>query len=129
MSHSIVLSVGGVNRTLTLDSQNPSTGQSVFTEKSGPLVGRLRLRARIRPNSSGTVLRSTLALSASKVVIGAAEDGALPKVVYEQVWSHDITVVMASSEADRTALCDLTSALVANADIRSMVINGTDLAA
>lgn len=129
MSHSIVLSVGGVDRTLTLDSQNPSTGQSVFTEKSGPLVGRLRLRARIRPNASGTVLRSSLALSASKVVIGAVEDGALPKVVFEQVWSHDVTVIMASSEADRATLCDLTGALVTNASIRSMVINGTDPAA
>lgn len=125
MSRTIVLSVSGVNRTLTLDSVS-NTGQATFTEKAGPLVGRLRLRTRIKPNAAGSVLRSSLVLSAARVTTGVPATGELPKVVYEQVWSHDVSVVQASSEEDRTSLYDLTAALVANAEIKAMIVNGTD---
>lgn len=126
MSRTIVLSVGGTSRTLTLDSIS-SNGTSTFTEKAGPLVGRLKLQSRIRPNATGTVLRATLKLSESQVSPDStATGGELPKVQYEQVWSHDVTIVAASSIEKRTSLVDLTAALVATQEVRDMVINGAD---
>lgn len=126
MSRTIVLSVGGNNRTLTLDSIS-SNGTSTFTEKAGPLVGRLQLQSRIRPNAAGTVLRASLKLSESQVSSDSAIPGdGLPKVQYVQVWSHDVSVVVASSVEKRTSLVDLTAALVATQEVRDMVINGAD---
>lgn len=126
MSRTIVLSVGGKSRTLTLDSIS-SNGTATFTEKAGPLVGRLQLQSRIRPNAAGTVLRASLKLSESQVSSDTAVVGdGLPKVQYVQVWSHDISIVVTSSVEKRTSLADLTAALVATKEVRDMVINGAD---
>jgi hypothetical protein len=127
MPRSIVLSVGGENRTLTLDSRS-ANGAAVFTEKVGPLVGRLRLVARTAPNSAGTVLRTTLKLEKAKVIDCSADScGKLPEVQYTQVWSHDVSVVTASSTEERTSLYDLTAALIANADVKSVIVDGATL--
>jgi len=122
MPNSIVLSVGGTNRTLTLDSRRD--GKSVFTEKTGPLVGRLRLTAKLAPNGAGTVLRGTLKLERAKVV---TNESGIPVVQYTQVWSDDISVVTASSEEERDGLYDLHQALLTNEHVYAMVVNGVQL--
>lgn len=122
MPKSIVLSVGGNDRTLTLDSQRD--GKAVFTEKTGPLVGRLRLTAKLAPNGAGTVLRGALKLERAKVI---TNESGIPVVQYTQVWSDDISVVTASSEEERDGLYDLHHALLSNVHVRSMVVNGVQL--
>lgn len=122
MPKSIVLSVGGTNRTLTLDSQRD--GKAVFTEKTGPLVGRLRLTAKLAPNGAGTVLRGALKLERAKVT---TNESGIPVVQYTQVWSDDISVVTASSEEERDGLYDLHQALLANEHVYAMVVNGVQL--
>lgn len=122
MPKSIVLSVGGTNRTLTLDSQRD--GKTVFTEKAGPLVGRLRLTAKLTPNGAGTVLRGALKLERAKVI---TNESGIPVVQYTQVWSDDISVVTASSEEERDGLYDLHQALLNNEHVYAMVVNGVQL--
>jgi len=122
MPNSIVLSVGGTNRTLTLDSRRD--GKAVFTEKTGPLVGRLRLTAKLAPNGAGTVLRGTLKLERAKVV---TNESGIPVVQYTQVWSDDISIVTASSEEERDGLYDLHQALLTNKHVYAMVVNGVQL--
>lgn len=127
MGRSIVLVVGGSNRTLTLDSQS-SNGTAVFTEKAGPLIGRLRLTSRIAPNGNGSALRASMKLEEASVSdCSATNCGTLPTVQYTQVWSHDISIVTASTEAKRQSLYDLTIALLATAEVEAMVVNGTSL--
>lgn len=123
MPRSIALLVGAETHTLTLDSQRD--GKAIYTEKTGPLIGRLRLTAKVSPNAAGTVLRDGLKVEKAKVLLGT--DGALPTVQYVQVWSHDISVVTASSEEERNGLYDLNVALLANADVRAMVVSGVQL--
>lgn len=123
MPRSIVLSVGAKTHTLTLDSQRD--GKAIFTEKTGPLLGRLRLTAKIAPNGANTVLRDGLKLEKAKVHPGT--DGALPTVQYVQVWSHDISIVIASDEAEREGLYNLNAALLANEHVRAMIVSGVQL--
>lgn len=122
MPKSIVLSVGGNDRTLTLDSQRD--GKAIFTEKVGPLVGRLRLTARLTPNGAGSVLRGALKLERAKVV---TNESGIPAVQYTQVWSDDISIVTASSEEERDGLYDLHAALLTNVHVRAMVVDGVQL--
>lgn len=122
MPKSIVLSVSGIDRTLTLDSQRD--GKAVFTEKAGPLVGRLRLTAKLAPNGTGSVLRGALKLERAKVV---NNESGIPVVQYTQVWSDDISIVTASSEEERTGLYDLHHALLTNVHVRAMVVDGVQL--
>lgn len=127
MSKSIALLVGGSTYTFTYDRSAPN-GEETFTAKTGPLMGRMRLRAKIIPNKAGTVNRIGLALDVPKVTDGdAVTAGTQPKVAFTQVWSHDVSVVTSSEEADRQLLQGLTEALVAHADVVSMVVNGTNL--
>lgn len=127
MGRSIALVVGAVTRTLTLDSQS-NNGTAVFTEKAGPLIGRLRLVSRISPNGNGSALRSSLKLEKAVVSdCSGTNCGTLPTVQYKQVWSHDISVVTASTEAERQSLYDLTKALIATADVEAMVVDGASL--
>lgn len=129
MSRSIALLVGGNTHTFTFDRTN-ANGEEIFTAKAGPLVGRMRLRARLAPNKAGSVNRVALALDVPKVVDG---DGVTPgvqaKVAFTQVWSHDVSVVTASDEVDRTFLADATKALISHDDVRAMIINGSNLSA
>lgn len=125
MPRSIVLSVSGVDRTLTLDSQRD--GKTIYTEKTGPLVGRLRLTAKVAPNTAGSVLRSNMKVEQRKVVDATTPLGVVPVVQWTQVWSHDVSVVTTSSDADRDALYDLNIAVLANANVREMVVDGVSL--
>lgn len=129
MSKSIALSVGGDTYTFTYDRSTPN-GEEIYTAKTGPLVGRMRLRSKIIPNKAGTVNRIGLVLDVPKVLDGdAITAGVQPKVAFTQVWSHDVSVVTGSDEADRVLLQGLTQALVSHADVVSMVVQGTNLSA
>lgn len=127
MSKSIALLVGGNTHTFTYD-RTAQNGEEIFTAKSGTLVGRMRIRARLNPNRAGTVNRISLALDVPKVLDGdGITAGVQPKVAFTQVWSHDVSVVTGSDEADRIFLADLTSALIGSTDVRQMVINASNL--
>lgn len=127
MSKSIALLVGGNTHTFTFD-RTAQNGEEIFTAKSGALVGRMRIRARLNPNRAGTVNRISLVIDVPKVLDGdGITAGVQPKVVYTQVWSHDISVVTGSDEADRVFLADITSAFISSADVRAMVINASNL--
>lgn len=129
MSKSIALLVGGTTYTFTYD-RTTSNGEEIFTAKTGPLVGRMRLRSKILPNKAGSVNRIGLVLDVPKVVDG---DGVTPgiqaKVAFTQVWSQDISVVTSSDEADRILLAGLTEALISSPSVTAMVVNGTNLSA
>lgn len=129
MSKSIALLVGGNTYTFTYD-RTQANGEEIFTAKTGPLVGRMRIRSRLAPNKAGSVNRISLMLDVPKVVDG---DGVTPgtqaKVAFTQVWSHDVSVVTSSEEANRTLLHGLTAALIASTDVVGMVVNGTNLSA
>lgn len=124
MPKSIALLVNAVTRTLTLDSNKD--GELTFTEKTGPLVGRLRIKTRNKPNVAGTVNRGRIVIEQSKVD-SVSVVGMLPKVQYTQVWSSDVTIVTAGTEESRTELCDLAKAVFSHDDVRAMFINGTSL--
>lgn len=129
MSKSIALLVGGFTHTFTFDRSTPN-GEEIYTAKTGPLLGRMRLRAKILPNKAGTVNRIGLILDVPKVVDDdAVTAGVQPKVAFTQVWSQDISVVTSSEETDRQLLHGLVTALVGHADVVSMVVNGTNLSA
>lgn len=127
MSKSIALLVGGNTHTFTYD-RTAQSGEEIFTAKSGALVGRMRIRARLNPNRAGTVNRISLVIDVPKVLDGdGITAGVQPKVVFTQVWSHDISVVTGSDEADRVFLADITKAFISSADVREMVINASNL--
>lgn len=127
MSKSIALLVGGVTHTFTYD-RTSSVNEEIFTVKTGPLVGRCRLRARLAPNAAGTVNRIRCILEVPKVVDGdAITAGTQPKVAFTQVWSEDVSVVTFSDTADRELLHGLKVALVSHADFKAMIVDGTNL--
>ncbi|UJQ85562.1 MAG: putative coat protein [Pepevirus faecivicinum] len=127
MPKSIALSVGDDTYTFTQDRTLPN-GEEVFTVKSGPLLGRMRLRARLAPNAAGTVNRVRLVLDVPKVVDGdPAQAGIQPKVEFTQVWSSDCTVVLASDSPDRDLLAGLAGALTVNPSVVAMITDGSNL--
>lgn len=129
MSKSIALLVGGNTHTFTYD-RTQANGEEIFTAKSGPLMGRMRLRARVAPNRAGTVNRVMLVLDVPKVVDSdGVTPGTQPKVAFTQVWSHDVSVVTSSAEADRELLHGLTTALIGHVEVKAMVTNGSNLSA
>lgn len=129
MSKSIALLVGAATHTFTYD-RTSANGEEIFTVKSGPLVGRMRLRSKLAPNKAGSVNRISLALDVPKVVdADGVTPGTQAKVAFTQVWSHDVSVVTMSDESDRTFLADATVALIGHADVKAMVINGSNLSA
>lgn len=129
MSKSIVLSVAGNDHTFTFDRIN-EIGEEVYSQKTGPLLGRMRIRARVKPNAAGTVNRVTYALDVPKVVDGdPLVAGTQPKVQFVQAASGNYTVFLGSESADREFLHGLHSAFVAHADAKAMVTDGQNLSA
>lgn len=127
MAKSIVLSVGGINRTLTLVRTDGIN--SVYEEQTGPLLGRLRLTSSSKDNTAGTVVRTRLKLERSQVDVTSAAPGiaASTKVRYQEVWSDDITIVKQGESAGRTELYELKVALVSNDVIRDLVVDAVPL--
>lgn len=127
MPKSIALSVGDDTFTFTQDRTLPN-GEEVYTVKQGPLLGRMRLRARLAPNAANTVNRVRLVLDVPKVVDGnPSVDGVQPKVEFTQVWSSDCTVVLASDSSDRDLLAGLAGALCSNPSVVAMITDGSNL--
>ncbi|UJQ85015.1 MAG: putative coat protein [Pepevirus faecivivens] len=129
MPKSIALSVDSTTYTFTYDRTN-QVGEEVYTAKTGPLLGRMRIRARVQPNQAGTVNRVRLALDVPKVVDGdAIASGTQPVVQFTQVQSSDATVFLGSDVADRELLQALWVALTSDASVEAMVVDGSNLSA
>lgn len=127
MAKTIALSVNAVTRTLTQVRDDGTT--CVFEEKTGPLIGRLRLTSSSKDNAAGTVIRTKLKLERSQVDVTTAAPGiaASVKVRYLEVWSHDISVVKSGESAGRTEMYDFTKALIGHQSVKDMVVDGTPL--
>lgn len=127
MSKSIALLVDGVTHTFTYD-RTQANGEEIFTAKSGPLLGRMRIRSKLAPNQAGTVNRFRYVVDVPKVSDGdATASGVQAKVAFTQVWSGDVSVVTSSDEADRVLLLGIAKALTAHADFGQVVLNGANL--
>lgn len=127
MAQTIVLLVGGASRTLTL--VNELNGVRTFEELTGPLVGRLKLTTSTRDSGAERkAIRHTLKLDYAEVVdCSSGTCGALPEVRYTELWSNDIVVVKAGSEAHRQGLYDLQTALIATSEVENLVVKNVRL--
>lgn len=123
MARSIALLVDGVTRTLTYTRTNAEG--DLFEEQVGPLVGRLRLT--VSQRDSGTdrkAIRTKLRLESSYVSDCSAKNcGALPEVLYSELWTNDIVTVKASSVAHREELLALNNALASSKEVKSLVVD------
>ncbi|UOL49029.1 MAG: putative coat protein [Leviviridae sp.] len=129
MSKSIALLVDTVTHTFTYDRTLPN-GEEIFTVKTGPLLGRMRIRSKIAPNQSGSVNRCRLIVDVPKVVDeDGINAGIQPKVAFTQVWSQDVSVVTFSDVADRALLYGVVKALGASPEVSAMIQNGSNLSA
>lgn len=127
MAKTIVLLVGGIDRTLTL--VNEINGVRTFEELTGPLVGRLKLTSSTRESGAERkAIRHTLKLDYAEVVDCSGETcGALPEVRYTELWSNDVVVVKAGSEVHRQGLYDLQRALIATPEVENLVVRNVRL--